>query len=281
MIENLVDGKMYIGSASVIHDRLIHHRWCLNNGRHENNHLQNAWDKYGEDNFRFVPLFECEERERVGKLGYEQAFFDLIWGYLYNINPVAELMTPTRAVCSWDKNKNFLKRYDSLASASRDTGAHVSAISKVCKGKLRTSAGFFWTYDNEELVVSPPRKNIGSNPSCPCSYNNDGIEFKKFYSYSEAAKSFNGSSATIAAACSGRARTAYGYFWACGDDKPHIYESSNCKKRVGKYKNGELIKTFDSATAASRDVGSTRSNMSRICRGLSGGDYGFDWKYLD
>lgn len=35
----------------------------LNRHEHTNNHLQNAWDKYGEENFRFEILEQCEIRD--------------------------------------------------------------------------------------------------------------------------------------------------------------------------------------------------------------------------
>ncbi len=64
MIQNKVNGKMYIGQAIDIEgDRWKTHRKELKGGYHGNKHLQNAWNKYGEASFEFSILLECEESQ--------------------------------------------------------------------------------------------------------------------------------------------------------------------------------------------------------------------------
>lgn len=55
-ILNKVNGKFYIGSSIDIEKRFKSHRTQLNRGIHNNTYLQNAWDKYGENNFDFLIL---------------------------------------------------------------------------------------------------------------------------------------------------------------------------------------------------------------------------------
>lgn len=45
--------KIYIGSTSDIKIRWRNHRNSLRRNKHVNKYLQNAWNKYGEENFRF------------------------------------------------------------------------------------------------------------------------------------------------------------------------------------------------------------------------------------
>ena len=52
-IENKINHKIYIGQSNDIETRWTHHKWELNNHKHSNNHLQKAWDKFGEENFIF------------------------------------------------------------------------------------------------------------------------------------------------------------------------------------------------------------------------------------
>ena len=52
-ITNLINNKFYIGSSSDLKKRLYEHRRELNLGVHANKHLQSAWNKYGEENFKF------------------------------------------------------------------------------------------------------------------------------------------------------------------------------------------------------------------------------------
>ena len=63
MIQNKVNGKIYIGQAVDIEKRWKDHKKCLRNNRHHNEHLQNTWNKYGEDNFEFTIICECEENQ--------------------------------------------------------------------------------------------------------------------------------------------------------------------------------------------------------------------------
>ena len=58
-IENLINNKKYIGQSIDVYRRWINHKCDLNGRRHNNHHLQAAWDKYGCDNFEFKILEEC------------------------------------------------------------------------------------------------------------------------------------------------------------------------------------------------------------------------------
>ena len=62
-IENLVNGKCYIGQAENLHRRINAHINGLNGDCHFNDHLQRAWDKYGSDSFSFCVLEECDIEE--------------------------------------------------------------------------------------------------------------------------------------------------------------------------------------------------------------------------
>ena len=59
-IINMVNGKIYVGSSVDIYNRWYHHKRDLNNNMHGNVYLQNAWNKYGGNNFDFVIIEECE-----------------------------------------------------------------------------------------------------------------------------------------------------------------------------------------------------------------------------
>lgn len=60
-IENTVNGKRYIGQSTNLYSRLADHRRRLKSGIHKNLHLQYAWNTYGEENFSFYILEECDE----------------------------------------------------------------------------------------------------------------------------------------------------------------------------------------------------------------------------
>ena len=52
-IENLIDGKKYIGSTTNFQKRFSKHLYELGHGYHPSLHLQNAYKKYGSENFKF------------------------------------------------------------------------------------------------------------------------------------------------------------------------------------------------------------------------------------
>lgn len=58
-IENLIGNKIYVGQSRNIKDRFKNHKGELRLGKHHNSYLQFAWNKYGEENFRFEILEIC------------------------------------------------------------------------------------------------------------------------------------------------------------------------------------------------------------------------------
>lgn len=90
LIRNLQNGKVYVGSATSFKIRWGNHRSDLKHGRHDNQHLQRAWVKYGEASFVFEILEGCFtsrliEREQHWIDHYRS--FDRSMGY--NISPTA------------------------------------------------------------------------------------------------------------------------------------------------------------------------------------------------
>lgn len=77
----LCNGKIYIGSSNNIFKRWEHHRWALRHNEHNNKYLQNAWNKYGEENFRFEIVELCTLDKQ----------FDLEQKYLDELKPFIKL----------------------------------------------------------------------------------------------------------------------------------------------------------------------------------------------
>ena len=62
-ITNITNGKMIIGLSSDIKRRWKHHENRLRKNKHSNPHLQNAWNKYGKQNFKFEIILLCSIEE--------------------------------------------------------------------------------------------------------------------------------------------------------------------------------------------------------------------------
>ena len=66
-IINKVNGKYYVGSSVDGWKRWKQHQKRLNEGKHDNDHLQNAWYKYGKESFYFV-MVEKTERNFLSQI---------------------------------------------------------------------------------------------------------------------------------------------------------------------------------------------------------------------
>lgn len=69
-IENLINGNRYIGQTVDIKYRKKEHFARLRQQRHENPHLQKAFNKYGQKSFRHTVLLYCDQENLTL---YEQA----------------------------------------------------------------------------------------------------------------------------------------------------------------------------------------------------------------
>ena len=84
-------GKVYVGSAVYLAQRKGDHRRTLASGKHHNQHLQRAWDKYGPSCFDYSVLEHCSEESLTER---EQHYIDKFNTASrdcgFNINPKAK-----------------------------------------------------------------------------------------------------------------------------------------------------------------------------------------------
>jgi len=86
-IENIVNGKKYIGCAVDIHARISRHKNELKKGIHDNNYLQRVYNKYGGEIFKywivqdFPKDLEKLKNMEIYWIAYYNSFFDDGGGY--------------------------------------------------------------------------------------------------------------------------------------------------------------------------------------------------------
>jgi group I intron endonuclease len=91
IISNIINNKVYVGSAVNIDKRTSQHFSNLKHNRHDNIHLQRSWNKHGKEAFKFEIIFYCLKEDLIEN---EQLVIDsyrevIGWKNMYNIAPIA------------------------------------------------------------------------------------------------------------------------------------------------------------------------------------------------
>jgi group I intron endonuclease len=93
-IRNVVNNKFYVGSTVDARVRFQAHKRNLKNNKHQSPHMQAAWNKYGEDCFKFevVEKVDCSENLLIA----EQVWLDEHAGKSYCYNWAIDARAPMR-----------------------------------------------------------------------------------------------------------------------------------------------------------------------------------------
>jgi group I intron endonuclease len=146
-ISNSVNNKQYIGSSLDIEDRFKRHKRLLKNGIHFNRHLQYAYNKYGEEVFKFEVILYCEPEIRT-KL--EEKIIKILEPNVYNIElSPAKRVYARRSEATKEKISQKLKgrvmskdTREKMSLAKKGTirtESHQNNLTNSLKGKKRNS----------------------------------------------------------------------------------------------------------------------------------------------
>ena len=177
-IENLVNGKVYIGQTRVgFEKRKKQHIHELKNNIHNNDYMQKSWNKYGKENFKFSIVEECI-LDKLDELEVKWiAYYKNSVG-VYNLDSggnknkkfseysLKKMSEASKKNWNNPKYSNRLRKifanihggknninarkvicintgeiFETLNEASKKYNINIQAISKVCTGKY-ISAGF-------------------------------------------------------------------------------------------------------------------------------------------
>jgi group I intron endonuclease len=120
-ITNILDNKRYIGSTKKsFNSRLRQHINKLNKGNHHCLHLQNAWNKYGEENFSFTieEVWDGKSNILDREAFYIEKYNSYLNGYNANPNPNTSPMynKNSREKSSITHHNQWLKLKESMTS---------------------------------------------------------------------------------------------------------------------------------------------------------------------
>src|SRR6478752_3643939 len=177
-ITNLINNKIYIGCTKNLYKRGNDHFQELRKNKHANSHLQEAWNFYRENNFKYEILEECEDQFMYSQENY--------WCNLLNTH-------------------NRLFGYNIKPTSPKPKGA----VSQETKDKIRSSVlknPLNWTIEmREKAAVSTKARR----KSIIC-LDKNGVFYKKYGSGLEASKDLNIDRKLISLNCKGRCPTAKG-----------------------------------------------------------------------
>lgn len=211
-ITNLLNGKVYIGQSVDIEKRWSTHKAELKNNYHYNFHLQNAWNKYGEESFEFSVVEECD----IDKLNQ----CEIYWISKFNSYKDGYNLTSgggntesfSKSVIQFDCTGNELQRYASISEAEISTGICYSQISECCSHKRKTAGGYIWQYADGFSGI--PQWHFNSRLFNEiCQLTKDGKLINTFPSSAEAKRVTGVCDTSIIRCCHGKLKTAGGYIW--------------------------------------------------------------------
>ena len=171
-IVNKVNGKFYVGSAARVDSRKsrkgFYIRWKnhllqLRFNKHHSKYLQNAWNKYGEENFEFRILHFCPPEECIQ---FEQIYLNLLCPH-YNMSPTAgstlgvRHSEETKTKNSEAQSQPFsiispegdLIEGKNLTKFAKDNNLSKSGLSALCKGKYLHFKGWTKNLDCHNLYL--------------------------------------------------------------------------------------------------------------------------------
>lgn len=151
-IINKINDKVYIGYANNFSKRWYRqHRKKLKYNLHKNPHLQAAWNKYGEENFKFERIEICKQELLKEREDYWCKIYkshDREFGY--NIRPTGK----DGCVSMSEETKQKIRN---ARSKQVITQKHKNAISDGLKGYRRSTEEYWKSYKTkqERGIIKP------------------------------------------------------------------------------------------------------------------------------
>lgn len=260
-ITNKINGKVYIGQSINIERRWKEHI----SDKRKNSLIHLAIEKYGEKNFNFEIIEECSQSDLNQKEQYwikEYNSFKNGYnltrggnsGFYYDVEAIYE---------------DYLKTQN-INQTAKNVGCHFNTVRNIIR---------LYGINHSEMQQEKPVEKI----DC------ETLQVIQIYdSIQSAADEMKISRQAISNAATGHQKSSCGYFWRfVGDNK--TFEKQTVKKWKRKINqldlNGNIIKTFNSASDAARSLGKDGKNgggqIITVCKGKKKTMYGYKWEYGD
>ena len=268
-INNLVNGKKYIGQSVDIKKRWYEHRRTLKLNQHENIFLQRAWNKYGEDNFQFNILTTCGfERLNELEIYFVELFHTSNRNYGYN-------MTNGGDGCIGYKHTEKTKRYISeIQKGKKYSEEHKVLLKEIWKNKIESG------YQPVTSHLMEYNKNMEKRINCYDAKN--GKFICVFQSIHEASRNLNIEATNICKVLLGKHRRCKNYYFTYVDKKlqpDEVILKSGRNPICEIDENGNVVRLYPDATVCGKELGLDRSSIVAVCRGRQKSVKGHKFRY--
>ena len=290
-IENLVNGKVYIGSSINIYRRWEEHKTALRHNRHHSYKLQRAWNKHGEQNFKFeiTKIFKGKIKElRELEQNYLDVYKSYDFSYGYNVSKNSLQSNPPEPTLYEDIiNGKFLiskEEFDEIIYYLSNTKISIPKISQIVGVNERSIYQIYFKENYTNVVKDMnfiQRKISGEDNWNSILRNDEVLEIismlldKKYMI--DIARKFKVNNSTI--------WDIYNHkTWKDITNNINFPEYEKATGRTSKTVNqydvdGNFINTYKSAREAERITGIGYKMISRVCNGGRPHTHGFVWKF--
>jgi hypothetical protein len=237
-IRNIVNDKRYIGQSIDVFNRRASHYCALKQGKHSNDKLQNAWNKYKEENFEFYVIVKCD-KDKLDEL--ERYYVEMYDSYKHGYNktpggqdyfamdeirkdPYASVREnmrfahDSRPIYQIDLTGCIVKKWYGAREASKKLNINQAAIWQCLHHERLTLYNYIWIFVDEfdEFDLS---KYLNHNTQSRkiIQKNLDG-EIIKIWNSASSARSYGFDSSCIIKCCKGKITHYKNFLWSYYDD---------------------------------------------------------------
>lgn len=263
-IFNKINDQCYIGSTKSLKRRARAHRRDLLSKEHHSKRLQNAWNKYGAENFELEIIAYCVCAEDL--IPAEQFFIEF-FAEPGKKKPAYNMRAKANSMLGYKHSSETRKKLSRAHSGSKLSKEHREAISRAQKerGPFR---------DRKPIIRTCPKTGEQKVYESSCSVVEDGFH-----------------QGHVNEVVRGRFNTHAGYYREYLDRELRPVRCPSKKKRGGQRpdakpvvqldaRTGKVIKVYEYTRQVVED-GFDRKYVSLVCRGKAKTHRGFKWKYLD
>lgn len=206
-IENIIDGKKYIGQSVNISARWKQHKNTLRNNTHFNDYLQKAWNKHGEENFKFYVLEFCDiENLDSAEVYYIDLYKTLNRSNGYNLTSGGSLNKEYS-----DETRQKIRQALIGHEVSMEARLKISKNHAYIKGKFNPNYGNKLSDEAKQRISNANKGRISQRRNRCNVY---CVELDKIFDdATEAGKALKIDSSAILKCCRGERKTCGGYHW--------------------------------------------------------------------